>query len=154
MNGVCRLWCGVGVQSERLQHFNCFLAVVAGAGGIPELPVAVEHMMAMPLHNYHDLPRAALEPWVAFFEQQAPQEKTRVFREIWGLLSDPEQTAVIADLRLFLGMQMQQHQEQGEEEQGGASGGGLSESSGGQGGVGDTMDDKKGEVEGGGVVIV
>jgi hypothetical protein len=106
------------VQSERFQHFNCFLEMIAGAGGIPQLAVAVEMMVEMPLHNYHDLPRAALEPWCAFFEQAAPAEKTRLFTEIWGVLTPPEQTAVIADLRLFLGLQMQMHQDQDQQEEG------------------------------------
>jgi hypothetical protein len=106
------------MKSERFQHFNYFLSMIAGAGEMPELGVAVDMMVEMPLHNYHDLPRAALEPWCAFFEACAGPEKTRVFEEIWGLLSSPEQTAVIADLRLFLGMQMQAQQQQGEQQQG------------------------------------
>lgn len=108
------------VQSERLQHFKCFLTMVAGAGGVPDLPVTEEMMVAMPLHNYHDLPRTALEPWCAFFEQQDSEEKTRLFQEIWERLTDQEQTAVIADLRLFLGMQMQ---DQDLQEEGGKSSG-------------------------------
>lgn len=62
-------------------------------------------MMALPLHNYHDLPRASIEPWCSHFESCAAQEKTRVLAQVWGLLSDHEQTAVIADLQAFLGEQ-------------------------------------------------
>jgi len=98
-------------KSERFQHFNFFLAMIGGAGEMAPLPVAVDMMVDMPLHNYHDLPRAHIEPWCAYFESCASEEKTRLLEQVWGKLSGLEQTAVITDLRLFLGMQMEQHEQ-------------------------------------------
>ena len=97
--------------------------MIAGAGEAPPSQmegVTAAVMVEMPLHNYHDLPRAAIEPWCAFFEACAPAEKTRLFEQVWGMLSGAEQTAVIADLRLFLGMQMQGQGQGQEQERAGA----------------------------------
>ena len=83
--------------------------MIAGAGGVTEVEVAVEMMIEMPMHNYHDLPRAFVEPWCSYFESCSSDEKTHIFKEIWAKLTSGEQTAVVADLRLFMNMQIQSH---------------------------------------------
>jgi hypothetical protein len=95
-------------QSERFKHFDYFLRMIAGAGKMSPMQVTEEMMVEMPLHNYHDLPRAGIEPWCSYFEACDPEEKTSLFEQVWNMLSGMEQTAVVADLKLFLGMQSQQ----------------------------------------------
>lgn len=102
-------------KAERFQHFQQFMAIISGAGKAPELKVTEDMMVDMPLHNYHDLPRSQIEPWCEYFESCEPNEKTHIFKEIWDKINSVEQTAVISDLKLFLGAQMQQQQSNGKE---------------------------------------
>jgi hypothetical protein len=83
--------------------------MISGAGKMPEMHITSDMMIEMPLHNYHDLPRNLIEAWCVYFESCDGQEKTQILKNIWDILTSLEQTAVIADLRLFLGLQMQQH---------------------------------------------
>ena len=64
-------------------------------------------MVAMPLQNYEDKQRSAIELWCQFFESLDPESKTLLLVRIWSVLGDAEQHAVIVDLRLFVSMAMQ-----------------------------------------------
>jgi hypothetical protein len=95
--------------------------MIAGAGSSSSgllQGVREEMMVEMPLHNYHDLPRADIHAWCDFFELRCKGEvKTQVLQDIWEQhLTSLEQTAVLADLKLFLSMQQGQGQQSSSDE--------------------------------------
>ena len=62
----------------------------------------LENMKEMPMHNYSDLPRQTIEPWVEFLESLGEHEKCELMEKLWKSLESYEQDRVVIDLKEFL----------------------------------------------------
>jgi hypothetical protein len=69
-------------------------------------------MKPMPLHNYEDMPRENIESWCIWFSKLSKEEKTNILEKIWKNLSGKDQTAVLEDLKLFVGNALSSQEEQ------------------------------------------
>lgn len=58
-------------------------------------------MKEMPMHNYSDLPRETIEPWVQFLESLDATSKIQLMERSWNALTSFEQNLVIVDLKEF-----------------------------------------------------
>jgi hypothetical protein len=74
--------------------------------------ITAELMLPMPLDNYRDKPREAIEPWCSFYESLPSESKNAFMARLWNALDDKEQTAVIMDLRLFTAQALNAKKEQ------------------------------------------
>eukprot|EP01038_Epipyxis_sp_PR26KG_P012718 gene12718-17056_t len=93
---------------ERFQYFELLISIIGGTGELSDSNRQIDSdmMMAMPLHNYEDLPRSRVSVWCDYFETLSSQEKAETFGSIWKHLSSEEQNDVIVDLRLFISQQI------------------------------------------------
>lgn len=92
-------------NEDRLRFFRAFLSLVSGDGGMTsDYEDATPRMMlTFPLGNYEDLPKDRIPAWITFFAKLNSDDKTELLRNIYGMLSIREQTAVVADLKLVVG---------------------------------------------------
>ena len=104
LSTLAHFW-NISSQAERLAHFQYFLHMVSGGGGLPPQAalVTVDMMTPMPMHNYEDLSRDKIEPWCAYFDSCPTSEKTTILEHIWQSLSSKEQNDVMMDMKLFIG---------------------------------------------------
>lgn len=106
LSTLAHLW-NESSAEERFAFFQLLLALIGGAGDLPEELVdsgvmQPSMMLAMPLDNYPDFPRLRLVAWMDFFRGLPLEEKVEAFRQIWTALTSKEQHEVIVDMRLFV----------------------------------------------------
>ena len=87
--------------SDRLSYLMEFLELIGGSVGSDSEQIEAENMREMPMHNYEDLPRSTIEPWVAFLESLSSNDKVALMKKTWELLTSSEQNLVIVDLKTF-----------------------------------------------------
>ena len=109
LSTMAHFW-NASTREERHNHFRFLISVIGGESDMSEQNknITADMMVPMPLQNYEDKQRSAIELWCQFFESLDPESKTLVLVRIWSVLSDAEQHAVIVDLRLFVSMAMQE----------------------------------------------
>ena len=108
LSTLAHFW-NASTNEERHNHFRFLISVIGGESDMSEQNknITANMMVAMPLQNYEDKQRSAIELWCQFFESLDPESKTLLLVRIWSVLGDAEQHAVIVDLRLFVSMAMQ-----------------------------------------------
>ena len=94
-------------RSDRLSYLTAFLELIGGSVGVSEQVEAfkAENMEEMPMHNYVDLPRSKIEPWIVYFGSLVADEKVTLMKDTWALLTSFEQNLVILDLKTFFGQE-------------------------------------------------
>lgn len=102
------------LPKEREGFFHTLIDLIKGLGDLSELTKSMteDNMVAMPLHNYEDLPRARIAPWVDYFRDLPFEGKAALFQGLWASLSSEEQSDVILDLQLLLNPESQRQQQQ------------------------------------------
>mmetsp|Transcript_24553 Transcript_24553/g.24795 ORF Transcript_24553/g.24795 Transcript_24553/m.24795 type:complete len:277 (+) Transcript_24553:70-900(+) len=109
LSTMAHFW-NASTRDERLKHFHFLIGLIGGEGKSSQYTehITSQVLPAMPMDNYIDLPREAIEPWVVFYENQSAEEKTAILNGMWDHLTSTEQNTVIQDLRVFISQAMQQ----------------------------------------------
>jgi len=92
-------------ENDRLAYFQLLISIIAGEGTTPEhiQSLQASDMKAMPVGNYHDLPRSRMAVWCDYFVSLPLAERLDCLQSIWtSCLSSEEQNDVIVDLKHFI----------------------------------------------------
>eukprot|EP01041_Mallomonas_annulata_P000665 gene665-1285_t len=94
---------------ERYKHLLFLLELIGGDSKAPDFftNISPDILPSMPMDNYIDLPRAHIEPWCSYYENQSSESKTAILKGMWDILTSTEQSTVIQDLKAFISQAIQ-----------------------------------------------